>query len=41
VDLARVHDPDVVLMDIRMLVMDGIAATWEIVVADCVAACWC
>jgi DNA-binding NarL/FixJ family response regulator len=33
VALARTHDPDVVLMDVRMPVMDGIAATAAIVEA--------
>ncbi|RAJ70385.1 LuxR family two component transcriptional regulator [Streptomyces sp. Amel2xB2] len=30
VELARVHKPDLVLMDVRMPVMDGLAATEEI-----------
>lgn len=35
VHLTRVHRPDVVLMDIRMPVMDGLAATVEIAKLSC------
>jgi DNA-binding NarL/FixJ family response regulator len=34
VDLARRLDPDVVVMDVRMLVLDGIAATRLLAGAD-------
>jgi DNA-binding NarL/FixJ family response regulator len=34
VDLTRAHRPDVLVMDIRMPVMDGIAATREVVASE-------